>query len=72
MDASSIIAALGGPRAVAELLGCSRNAVHNWRHDGIPARFWLNIIEAGRSAGVEGITAETVAWRPNRQDGRAA
>lgn len=34
--AAQAIDALGGPRAVAELFGITRNAVCNWRSRGLP------------------------------------
>ena len=64
MDASRIIAAFGGPARVAQRFGANRTAVYNWRHTGIPARFWLVMIEAATADGIEGINRDTVSWRP--------
>lgn len=72
MDASEIIRAFGGASKVAEITGSTRTAVCNWRRDGIPAKFWLKIIEAASAAGVDGVTADAVAWRPSRTAEAAA
>ena len=65
MDASQIIQAFGGPAKVAERFGANRTAVYNWRHTGIPARFWLTMVEAAKADGIAGITPDSVAWRPS-------
>jgi hypothetical protein len=67
MDASEIIAAFGGPAKVAEMFGCSRTAVCNWRRDGIPARLWFSFIDKARDLGIEGVTQDTVSWRPKQR-----
>lgn len=66
MDATAVISALGGPSSVAQRFGAARTAVCNWRHQGIPARYWLPILRA-----VEGdpklsavVTEAAVTWRP--------
>ena len=67
MDAPEIIRAFGGASKVAEITGSTRTAVCNWRRDGIPAKFWLTLIRAADDAGIKGVTAETVSWRPARE-----
>ena len=64
MDASEIIAALGGPVKVATRFGVSRTTVYGWRHEGIPARFWLAVLDAAAEDGLPGITRTSVCWRP--------
>lgn len=66
MDASEIIRAFGGASKVAEVTGSTRTAVCNWRREGIPAKFWLTLIVAAEKAGIKGVNAETVSWRPAR------
>jgi len=65
-DASDIIAALGGAARVAAMFGVSRTAASNWRRDGIPARLWFEVIDKAAELGVEGVTRETVSWRPEK------
>ena len=72
MDASHIIAAFGGPMKVAAEFGSSPGAVRNWKRDGIPAKFWLEMVERARARGLDGITPEAVKWRPARQHVGAA
>ena len=66
MDASDIIRAFGGATKVADITGSTRTAVCNWRRDGIPAKFWLTLIMAAQRVGVDGVTPDTVSWRPVR------
>ena len=67
MDASQIIDEFGGPVAVAKRLGAGRTAVYNWRRDGIPAKFWLPLLDAAKAEGKGHITPEALAWRPRRE-----
>lgn len=48
-----VIAALGGVAATAEITGCTRGAVANWRLEGrrIPARTFLAIDSELRKSG---------------------
>jgi hypothetical protein len=46
-----IIAAFGGTAAVGALLGASRTAVCNWRHTGIPSKFWPKLAREAAKAG---------------------
>ena len=72
MAASDIISAFGGASRVAAITGASRSAVCNWRHDGIPAKFWLTLMDAADAAGLEGITRDAVSWRPDRSERQRA
>lgn len=64
MNAADIIHAFGGNAAVSLITGASRSAVSNWRHAGIPAKFWMRLINVAAERGIAGVTAETVQWRP--------
>lgn len=69
MAASEIISAFGGTTRVAALTGASRSSVCNWRHDGIPAKFWLTLLDAAERDGVPAVTRDAVSWRPERGAG---
>lgn len=66
MNAASIIKALGGPTKVAATVGSSRSAVSNWPKDGIPAKFWVPLLNAAEAANIEGVTLEALRQRPAR------
>ena len=71
MRGSEIIDALGGTAKVAALTGSRPGAVRNWRRDGIPAKFWLRLLDVAREREVKCVTPEAIQWRPSR-DGVAA
>lgn len=64
MNASQIIDALGGVPKVAELTLRSRSAVRNWRKHGIPAKFWMPLLDYARHKRIVGVTRQTITWRP--------
>ncbi len=55
MTTDDMIAAFGGRDVVMEITGAARNAVNNWRHDGVPYKHHKALIEAAASLGVVGI-----------------
>ncbi len=57
----ALIDKLGGTGAVAAGLGLSASIVSGWRKRGIPSSRWLAVCRFAEAAGVEGITAETLA-----------
>lgn len=63
MDAAQVIAAFGGPVAVARRFGAPRTAVYNWRRDGIPARYWIEFQQAAEADGKD-IPLDAIRWRP--------
>lgn len=65
MDASQVIERLGGPAALAKRLGASRTAAYNWRHTGIPAKFWIEVQRIAEQAR-EDIPISAICWRPHR------
>ena len=49
-----IIADIGGPAAIARIVGAEANAAKQWRrNDSIPAKHWHAIVEAGRASWAE-------------------
>ena len=71
MDARQIIDEFGGPVAVAKRFNAGRTAVYNWRRQGIPARYWLDFLNAAQAEGKPHITQAAVAWRPVRTPKRS-
>jgi hypothetical protein len=66
MTTDELIEAFGGRDVVMEITGAARNAVNNWRHDGVPYKHWKALIEAAEVRGVPGITMDALlATRPN-------
>lgn len=63
MDASEIITRLGGPAELAKRLGAGRTAIYNWRHHGIPARYWLDVHQIAQERG-EDIPLDAIRRRP--------
>ena len=62
MDHAQIIADLGGPARTADLIQVSKVKPYHWRKRGrIPAQYWPRLIEAARSAGVQGVTLDGLA-----------
>ena len=47
-----ILAALGGERAVADMLGVGPSSVSNWKARGLPKARWVDLVMLGREAGV--------------------
>lgn len=67
MTTDDLIRAFGGRDAVMLITGSARNAVNNWRHDGVPFRHWKALIEAAEAMGIPGITMDALlATRPKR------
>jgi glycerate kinase len=56
MTTDEMIAAFGGRDVVMEITGAARNAVNNWRHDGVPYKHHKALIEAAERRGIAGIT----------------
>jgi hypothetical protein len=55
MTTDEVICAFGGREAVMAITGAARNAVNNWRHDGIPYRHFLALSLAAQARGIQGI-----------------
>ncbi|WP_375454825.1 YdaS family helix-turn-helix protein [uncultured Methylobacterium sp.] len=53
ISVTEAITALGGTKAVANLLGSKQQAVSNWRRTGFPANTYVALSEALRHVGVE-------------------
>jgi hypothetical protein len=71
MTAEQIIDALGGRKALAEVVGVSRHAPYNWLTDGIPSRHWPDLVERAAKLGVQGVTFNALrATKAKRQDVR--
>jgi len=51
MDTSQIIELIGGKRGASALTGADTKAVNEWRHNGIPARFWHRIVARAEDLG---------------------
>ena len=64
MDASQVIDAFGGVVKVANRFGAKRTAVYHWRNNGIPARFWVPILDAAQADGLSSVTREAGMWGP--------
>ena len=60
MGCAEIIRRLGGAQAVAEYLGCSRQAVGSWTRNGVPARYWHRVVSLCREHGIEGVSIESL------------
>jgi hypothetical protein len=67
MTVTEIIAALGGARAVAERFGLARSSVYDWQRNGIPARFWLAVLDIAEAEHIAGITRAAVEGRPAKE-----
>lgn len=70
MTVDDIIDACGGKEALKVRFGASRTAIYNWRHDGIPARFWPDVVQMADEAGKLSVTFE--ALRATSRSGRSA
>lgn len=70
MTADTVITAFGGIAAVARRFGANRTAVYHWKTNGIPARFWVPMLDAAQADGLADVTREAVMWRPG--DGAAS
>lgn len=67
INAYTIIQRFGGPKAVATEFKVSPSAPHNWRHDGIPAKFWHDFVAKAQERGIPDITFDTLkATKPPR------
>lgn len=70
VDAAQIIEALGGRDTVSSLTGALPNAVTQWRHDGIPGRYWHKIVHrAQETDGADWITFSVLEliWERSRE-----
>jgi hypothetical protein len=72
MDASQIIKLLGGPTKVAAITGARRSAVSNWNRAGIPARYWMPVLDAAKEKDLREVDVRAVQWRPAPVQVRAA
>ena len=71
MTFDELLAAFGGRDEVMAITRSARNAVNNWRHDGVPFRHWKALIEAAGERGIPGITLDTLeGTRPARSGDR--
>ena len=43
----SIIEHLGGSKGIRDIFGCSAAVIYNWRHRGIPTKYWAKIVKKG-------------------------
>jgi hypothetical protein len=65
MTTDEIFEAFGGIAALMALTGARRNAINNWRWDGIPYRYFRVLLREAERAGIRGISLETLeASRP--------
>lgn len=60
MTADQIIAAFGGIAPVSEITGARRNAVANWRHAGIPAKYWPTLERSAKAKRIKGISLDVL------------
>jgi hypothetical protein len=60
MTTDELIEAFGGRVVVMAITGAGRNAVNNWRHDGVPFRHWQALIETAEARGIPGITMKAL------------
>jgi hypothetical protein len=60
MTTDEVICAFGGREAVMAITGAARNAVNNWRHDGIPYRHYGALLKAAQARGIPGIDMDTL------------
>jgi hypothetical protein len=60
MTTDQVISAFGGRDEVMAITGAGRNAVNNWRHDGIPYRHYNALIKAAQARGIPGIDMDTL------------
>ena len=70
IDIPALLASLGGPRVVAARVVLTRNALYRWTENGVPARYWLDLVEMAAEAGVAGVSTE--ALRQDWQERAAA
>lgn len=61
-NVSDIFSALGGPTAVARILGVRPSTASEMKRRGsIPAEYWRDLVRAAQRKGVRGIDAATLA-----------
>lgn len=59
---SQIFDAVGGPSAVARLLGVGNSTASEMKRRGsIPVDYWPTLVAAARERGIEGLTYESLA-----------
>jgi hypothetical protein len=66
MTVSDIIHLAGGTRKLAETLGCSPNAVCNWRYQGVPYKHHARLRAMLRRRVERLALAEALEWRPSK------
>jgi hypothetical protein len=65
MTTDEIFEAFGGTPGLMAVTHASRNAVNNWRYDGVPYRHFRALLREAERAGIRGISLETLeASRP--------
>ena len=65
MTTDEVFEAFGGVSRLVEITGARRNAVNNWRYDGVPYRYFRVLLREAERAGIRGISLETLeASRP--------
>lgn len=60
MTTDELFAAFGGREAIQALTGAHRNALNNWRHDGVPFKHWPALIREAERKRLPGITFEAL------------
>lgn len=62
---TEVIKKLGGPAAVAAMLGRPYTTVHSWQHRKvIPPSAWAELVAVAREKRVRGLTFEALAAMP--------
>jgi hypothetical protein len=62
MTPTEIVAALGGPTAIARPLGIRPDTVCRWRNrGGIPCEYWAGLVELAKAKRVTSVTLEMLA-----------
>jgi hypothetical protein len=65
MTTDEIFDAFGGIASLMAITGARRNAINNWRYDGVPYRYFRVLLREAERAGIRGISLETLeASRP--------
>lgn len=68
MTTDELIEKFGGREVVMAVTGAHRNAVNNWRRDGVPYKHWPVLMEAAEREGIHGVTFEELrGTRPSAE-----
>jgi hypothetical protein len=61
MTTEDIITLFGGRAEISAITGAKANAITQWRHAGVPAKFWHVLVgEAGKRR-IDGVTFDVLA-----------